>query len=197
MYPIKFKQAYEVPLGAGDNPNTGDLPFVVARDPRTPGPVMLVSCWKLTEAELAEVFTTGCVYAAVMANPEYRTQPPIAIHGKSLFDYPDGAAYKVAPRTFAEEQVDNIIEGANGQIKAQQGERPEDPAPGSQIFPESNGLGRAREVRLDPRGVEAKVREIVAAGLDPFTSQELIELGATGAEVRAIVKRIAEEGGKK
>jgi len=221
MYPINFKQAYEVPLGAGDNPNTGDLPFVVARDPRTPGPVMLVSCWKLTEEELAEVKATGCIYVAVMANPEYRTQPPIAVHGKSPFDIPAPNAYKVAPRTFREEQIDQVIEGAtelakeetNGQVKAQQSERPSDPEPGSQIFPESNGHEPARERRqyrnqageeIGPNDevpsqdpvIVAKVREIVASGEDPFNSLELTEMGASEDEIIAVVRKIAEEGGK-
>lgn len=114
MYPVKFPEAYEQPLGAGDNPNTIDLPYRVARDPQTPGLVMLVSCWELSPEERAEVAKTGRVYVAVMAHPEYRTQPPVSLHGFNPFtDYPQGLCYKPAPRTREEEQVEEIIEEAN------------------------------------------------------------------------------------
>lgn len=118
MYPINFKEAYDKKLGAGDNPNTGDLAYVIARDPNTPGPVFVVSCWRLTEEELAEVNATGQVYVAVMAHEEFRTQPPISLHGKSPFEYPGTNAYKVAPRTFEEEQIDRVIQDTNSKVMA-------------------------------------------------------------------------------
>ena len=151
MHPTKFKQAYEKPLGAGDNPNTGDLPYVVARDPNTPGPVMLVSCWKLSPEELARVIETGEVYVAVMAHPEYRTQPPISLHGFNPFEYPAPNAYKVAPRTFEEEQVDTIIQGATAQVKQEDQADRSGLLEASGLFPESKGTTQAKEVRLDPR----------------------------------------------
>lgn len=166
MYPITFKQAYDKPLGAGDNPNTGDLPFVVARDPNTPGPVMIVSSWRLTEEELAEINATGRVFVAVMAHPKHRTQPPISIHGLDPFEYPDGRTYKVAPRTYQEEQIDEVIAGANAQIKRE-------------------------EIISDAEILEIKVRALVAAGVDPYQAREL--RSAEVPLIQEIVKKIADE----
>lgn len=77
----------------------------MARDPNTPGPVMIVSCWHPTDAELAAIIETGEIYVAVMAHPEHRTQPPISLHGCNPFEYANGHAYQVAPRTYEEELI--------------------------------------------------------------------------------------------
>jgi hypothetical protein len=81
MKPIEFEEAYPEKLGAGDCPNTGDLPYVIAEDPDTKGPVFLLSCWELTPEELAAVRTTGKVWLGVMARRDAPTQPPVFLSG--------------------------------------------------------------------------------------------------------------------
>jgi len=109
MKPDQFEQAYDKKLGAGDNPNTGDLPYRIGADPQTPGPVFCVSCWELSEEELANVMKTKRVFVAVMAHPEHRTQPPIAVHGFNPFlDYGD-QSYKLLPQRHDEQMIDEII----------------------------------------------------------------------------------------
>lgn len=81
MIPTNFKGAYLKELGAGDNPNTGSLPWVVCRDKNTPGVVAVMSCWKPSEEELARINKTGEVYIAVMASEKRPTQPPVWVMG--------------------------------------------------------------------------------------------------------------------
>lgn len=81
MRPVKFLEAFGQELGAGENPNTGDLPYCIADDPNTPGVCFLVSCWKLSPEEITEIMLTGKIYLAVMANPSAPTQPPVSLHG--------------------------------------------------------------------------------------------------------------------
>jgi hypothetical protein len=138
MQPIKFPQAYEIPLGAGGIVNTGDMFIRIARDPNTdakicagdPRPVFVVSCWEMTAEELEVVRKTGKVYIAVMANEQYRTQAPICVHAVNPFDGyrivseidgdllgPDPeVCYIPVARTFAEEQVENIIKKVDQSI---------------------------------------------------------------------------------
>lgn len=85
MRPTTFDEAYIKPLGAGDNPNTGDLPFCRAIDPNTKGPVFLISCWLLLEQEIEEIKKTGRIYVGVMAHPDAPTQPPICVMGNNPF----------------------------------------------------------------------------------------------------------------
>lgn len=85
MEPIKFKEAYDKQLGAGDNPNTGDLHFVRAIDTNAPDRVFLISCWKPNAEELARIIATGEVYIGLMANPTYPTQPPVSVMGLNPF----------------------------------------------------------------------------------------------------------------
>jgi hypothetical protein len=88
MKPIKFEEAYARKLGAGDNPNTGDLPYVVATQGAIygpDGPVFLVSCWEPSADELAAINATGKVWLAVMANRYYPTQPPVLATGFNPF----------------------------------------------------------------------------------------------------------------
>lgn len=117
MKPIKFSHAYETPLGAGDNPNTGDLPICIARDPDTlkhadptNRPVHVVSCWQLTPEELDNINKTGVLYVAVMSNEHSRTQPPISIMGFNPFtDYGEEHNYVGVPRSLAAEQRKNLL----------------------------------------------------------------------------------------
>jgi hypothetical protein len=81
MTPTKFKGAYLRELGAGDNPNTGDLPYCVCTAKDTPGVVMLLSCWRPTDEELEALIKNREVYLAVMASPKRPTQPPVSVMG--------------------------------------------------------------------------------------------------------------------
>lgn len=81
MIPQHFKGAYLKELGAGDNPNTGDLPRMVMLDPSTPGVCISVSCWKPNAEEIAEINRTGEVWAGIMAPLRRPTQPPIWLLG--------------------------------------------------------------------------------------------------------------------
>lgn len=76
MQPIKFEEATRV-LGAGDNPNTGDMWVVTALDPETKGVGIIVSCWEPTEAEFEEFVKNKKLYIGVMCNLQQPTQPPI------------------------------------------------------------------------------------------------------------------------
>jgi hypothetical protein len=121
MKPDKFEQAYEKALGAGDNPNTGDLPYRIGADPQTPGPVFCVSCWELSDEELANVMKTKRVFVAVMASPEHRSQPPIVVHGFNPFlDYGD-QSYKLLAQRYSEQMIDEIIDKVNNDAKDKQG----------------------------------------------------------------------------
>lgn len=81
MRPQNFKGQYQKELGAGNNPNTGDLPRMVMLDPNTPGVCLSVSCWKPSAEELAEINKTGEVWVGVMASLKSPTQPPIWLLG--------------------------------------------------------------------------------------------------------------------
>ncbi len=72
MRPIPFKES-NLNLGAGDNPNTDDMPVAISVD--SEAIPMVVSCWKLSPEELAEINRTGEIWPAVMG---HRT-PPISI----------------------------------------------------------------------------------------------------------------------
>lgn len=85
MNPVKFKQAYGKELGAGDNPNTGDLPFCRAIEPTIPGRVFLISCWQPTKEELERIIATGEIYIGIMGHPSYATQPPVCVMGLNPF----------------------------------------------------------------------------------------------------------------
>jgi hypothetical protein len=74
-------------LGAGDNPNTGDLRVVTAIDPETPGVGMIISCWEPSAEELAEFLKTKKIYLGVMCNLQAPTQPPVCIYGFNPFLY--------------------------------------------------------------------------------------------------------------
>jgi hypothetical protein len=81
MRPTTFEQAYSKPLGAGDNPNTSDLPRCVCTNDDTPGVVSVLSCWEPSYEELAEIIRTRKVWIGVMAHPSRPTQAPIWVLG--------------------------------------------------------------------------------------------------------------------
>lgn len=181
MQPTTFPQAYIKPLGAGDNPNTGDLPFVRAIDRNTPGRVFLISAWQPTEEERARIAAGGPVYVGVMASPLHPTQPPICVMGADPFsDYsnpfvaieygapiPVPSGFRAAledpdkvpagiyfnDEIFREAQVEQIIQDANAQVES----RPDLADKGEQIFPESNGIEPAKEIKLDPRSADFEI----------------------------------------
>lgn len=73
MIPTSFKETNHL-LGAGNNPGTGDLPIARSVMDIEGRPVpCIVSCWKLSPEELAEVQRTGRIWVAVMGVG----QPPI------------------------------------------------------------------------------------------------------------------------
>lgn len=105
MVPVRFTEAYEHALQPGDNPNCGELPFVLALDPNTPGPVVLVSCWKLSEHELAAVKDTGVIYVGVSAHPERPTQPPFYAIGVNPFTEFGKESFVKLSRTYDPREV--------------------------------------------------------------------------------------------
>jgi hypothetical protein len=84
MNPINFKEAQRT-IGAGNNPNTVDLRIALATDPDTVGPVVVMSCWEPTEAEIAAIVRDKKIYVGVMSHPERATQPPIYVMGLNPF----------------------------------------------------------------------------------------------------------------
>lgn len=85
MRPTEFKEQYKKFLGAGDNPNTSDLPYCRAIDPGTPGPIFLISAWDITDEELAEISASRKMYIGIMSHPDHATQPPVVLMGKNPF----------------------------------------------------------------------------------------------------------------
>ena len=81
MTPVKFDAAYSQDLGAGDNPNTGPLPYVICLDRNTPGVCAVMSCWEPSEQELEAIARDKKVYIAVMAPLKNPTQPPVWVMG--------------------------------------------------------------------------------------------------------------------
>ncbi len=78
MQPIPFEEATHI-LGAGNNPNTGDMPVVTAIDPQNEGYGLVISCWEPSVEELAELIKNKKVYIGVMCNVSTPTQPPISL----------------------------------------------------------------------------------------------------------------------
>lgn len=60
-----FKETNHV-LGAGDNPNTDQLPICYATNPNIPGMVFMVSKFKLSDADLIKINQTGELWISVM-----------------------------------------------------------------------------------------------------------------------------------
>lgn len=86
MIPTNFNGAYSKPLGAGDNPNTGELPRVVCLDNATPGVCVVLSCWEPSDEEIEAIVRDRKVYVGVMAGLRHPTQPPIYCIGVNPID---------------------------------------------------------------------------------------------------------------
>lgn len=80
MIPIPFKES-NLNLGAGDNPNTDDMPVAISKQSATGETPYSVSNWKLSPEELEEINRTGCLWVATMGWPP----PPICIMGHNPF----------------------------------------------------------------------------------------------------------------
>lgn len=79
--PIPFKQANANLVGGEAHPDVCDLP--VCRAESDVGP-LVISCWRLTKPEIAEIERTGLLWVTVVGH----TTPPIAIHVSSPFLQP-------------------------------------------------------------------------------------------------------------
>lgn len=93
MYPDTFKEANRL-LGAGGNPNTGELPICVCENEIiAPGRVFLVSRWKLTPDELDKVKETGEIWVGIMSHSMAPIMPmafdPFKLHGYKPIDLTD------------------------------------------------------------------------------------------------------------
>ncbi len=78
MSPIKFEEATRV-LGAGDNPNTNDMWVATVKRDIEPGVGGVMSCWELSDDEIAEIVKNRRVYLNVMCRLDYPTQPPVLL----------------------------------------------------------------------------------------------------------------------
>jgi len=85
MKAITFPQ-FNRDLGAGDNPNTVNLPIAISLHPdpiyrpseQAPkGVAFCISRWKLSPEELARIAERGEVWLGVMCPPDRPTQPPV------------------------------------------------------------------------------------------------------------------------
>jgi hypothetical protein len=99
---IDFEQATET-IGAGNNPNTGDLRVATAKDPLTPGVYFFVSCWEPSAEELAEIQRTGKVFLAVMTNGA-SGPAPVSMHGFNPFTSYGETSYQVFTRAQIREE---------------------------------------------------------------------------------------------
>lgn len=82
MNPIEFKEQ-NLLLGAGDNPNTDDMPVAVSTQEFTGDSILhSVSCWQLSPEELAEIQRTGVLWLSTMGWPP----PPIVCMSHNPFD---------------------------------------------------------------------------------------------------------------
>ncbi|PSR54168.1 hypothetical protein AHMF7605_11865 [Adhaeribacter arboris] len=80
MKPVPFKES-NLNLGAGDNPNTDDMPVAISKDGEEIP--FIVSCWKPTPEELAEINRTGEIWLATMGH----RPPPIMAVGHNPFKH--------------------------------------------------------------------------------------------------------------
>lgn len=84
MQPTSFKQTNKV-YTSGDNPNTDQLPVAVCLNTEQTGGEeipLVVSCWKLSEQEIANIQRTGVMWIACMGG-----QPPIRPIAEDPFVY--------------------------------------------------------------------------------------------------------------
>lgn len=73
MKPEPFKEQNAM-LGAGNNPNTSDMPVCLCGDPD--GIPFRVSKWKLTKEELDRINETGELWLGTMG---YQPPPPVMV----------------------------------------------------------------------------------------------------------------------
>ena len=92
MKPIPFKES-NINLGAGENPNTGDMPCALSTCPPSTGDNIpyAVSCWKLEPDELEEINRNGgVIYLANMGWPpppiSAMVHNPFKMHGYEAVD---------------------------------------------------------------------------------------------------------------
>lgn len=90
MRPVPFKES-NLNMGAGDNPNTEDLPVAISLNSEMSEGRQIpfvVSCWKPTPEELAEINRTGEVWISTMGVPP----PPVCLMGHNPFKFHGYAA---------------------------------------------------------------------------------------------------------
>lgn len=87
MHPQPFKQS-NLNLGAGDNPNTLDMPVALSYNPdMTEGKKIpfLISNWKLSPEEILKVKETGEIWLSTMGWPpppiSAMVENPFTVHG--------------------------------------------------------------------------------------------------------------------
>jgi hypothetical protein len=83
-------------IGAGDNPNTEDLHVRLYTDPgidfqieqenlgkpeeeKKAAPAFLISCFELSEPELATLAATKKLWLHIMCHPQHPTMPPVSL----------------------------------------------------------------------------------------------------------------------
>lgn len=91
MKATSFKETNQV-LGAGNNPNTvdlpvADLPVAFSTTPDIPNAVFVVSKWKMTPEEHLHFLKTGEIWLSVMTSPRSPTQPPVSLMVFNPFDH--------------------------------------------------------------------------------------------------------------
>lgn len=172
---IPFEQADRI-IGAGNNPNTGDLQYALGSDPitnqhvkegeRAPG--FMVSCWQLSDRELKRVIESGKVYLAIMCHPDHPIQPPVCIIGQNPFtELPRNERYEHIPKP--------------GTLEAKEDDDPEI----SEVEYEMNDEQK--------KEAEEEIRRIVSLGGDPYDSQRLKDLEADEDFIDSIVSKINAE----
>lgn len=83
MKPTTFKQA-NLLLGAGNNPNTNDMPVMVAQNREMSDGKdvdFVVSRWKLSEKDLKRINETGYIHLSIMGSP-----PPVYLFTEEPLD---------------------------------------------------------------------------------------------------------------
>jgi hypothetical protein len=169
MKAIRFEQM-QFDLGAGNNPNTIDLPVAVTTEPgtREDGAGMLVSCWEPSPEELAEINRTGRVWLGVMCSPHSPTQPPVYLSGHDLYI---AHGYENVSQHNKEEREKRFAEAAERVIKN---------------TPDKINKGNERIIRI-----------VVDSGVSPYESAILKDNGITKEEIDSVMDVMREEMLKK
>lgn len=85
MTPTSFKETNLV-YGAGDNPNTVQLPVAICTAEHTPGMVFILSKWKFTPEEVQYIVENQSMFLSVMGT----SLSPIMPIAANPFDPPYG-----------------------------------------------------------------------------------------------------------